>query len=131
MCGKVDFVDSGIKKTGYIIDETNTHFQVLCLNGSICNMRRPEYDETAATYNNRELITYRYQNSNAVFSGLTNDSYIVQITTIYPVRIQVLEFADMNLKILGQYFVADPHNNIDKNKSTYKFNLILLCYYTN
>lgn len=126
LCGKVDFVDSGsgIEKTGYIINETNTHFQVLCLNGSICNMRRPEYDETAAIYNNRELIVYQYQISNTVYSGHTNDSFIIQITTIYPVRIQLLEFADMNLKILGQYFVTDPHNNINENKITCKFNFV-------
>ena len=76
---------------------------------------------------NRERISYELDTTN-LHSGITeNSDDLFQVTMIYPVRIQIIKNADMNLKILGKYLVTTPENKIDEVKSTCKF-ILYLCY---
>ena len=128
LCGKIEFRDNhGTSRSGYIIDETVSHFQVLCFDNRIINIRRPKYNLNNQIRRNRERISYELDTTN-LHSGITeNSDDLFQVTMIYPVRIQIIKNADINLKILGKYLVTTFENKIDEVKSKCKF-IFYLCY---
>ena len=121
LSGKIEFcVSDGIICSGYIIDETSSHFQVFCFDNRIINIRRPKFNMVTQFLMDGEHISYKLDNFN-IYSGLVGTGFeFPQVTMIYPVRIQITKNADMNLKILGKYFVTTPNNDIDEVKSVCK-----------
>lgn len=108
---------------GYIIDEISSPFQVLCFDKRIINIQRPKFNMNLQFWRNGERISYKLDNFN-LHSGLTGIGIgFPQVTMIYPVWIQIMKYIDMNLKILGKYFVITPNKDIDEVKPAYKFYL--------
>ena len=134
LVGKVEFTEDGEDKIGYIIHESATHFQIMKLDRSIFNIRKPRYSkERYGVRENGEVLYYDLTDSVTIVEQNDNPSlqpsyYLgnargIELTWVYPIRIMISLNAEANFRLLGNYFVTNDNGVIDELLSSCKFHI--------
>ena len=138
LAGKVEYTENGEDKTGYILHESTTHYQVIRLDQSIFNIRKPTYTLDRLSYHeNGEVLCYDLSQSLEVVaenddmsaqpSYYLGNQHGIELTWIYPVRILVTKNGKNNFRLLGNYYVRGDDGAIDELLSSCELNIFLYC----
>ena len=138
LAGKVEYTENGEDKTGYILHESTTHYQVIRLDQSIFNIRKPTYTLDRLSYHeNGEVLCYDLSQSLEVVAANDDTSaqpsyYLgnqhgIELTWIYPVRILVTKNGENNFRLLGNYYVRGDDGAIDELLSSCELNIFVYC----
>ena len=103
-------------RTGYCIDETATHLQLLTLQNNIINVPKPLYNENIALFDSDRHQKICYVLGSATYS----------VEWVCPVRLVILKNAYKNVRIYGDYLVTNPDGTINEELSTCKLIVYLL-----
>ena len=138
LAGKVEYTENGEDKTGYILHESTTHYQVIRLDQSIFNIRKLTYMLDQLSYHeNGEALCYDLSQSLEVVAAnddtLAQPSYYlgnqhgIELTWIYPIKILVTKNRENNFRLLGNYYVRGDDRVIDELLSSCKLNIFGYC----
>ena len=133
LCAKVDYVigDDGDKiKSGYVMHETNLHIQVLTMNETFISFQKPKYNKLRMTtdkgynkiaynLNDEDLVVNVVEDENcsnnnrnrynqvdrkpSVYVGTSLALNEAKLVWVYPIRVVILERAQLNLRIYSDY----------------------------
>jgi len=112
MSGKIEYDERGVSKTGYIVHETKSHLQVMRIDGSIFNIRKPTYDENRVQMlDNGERVCYDITQSMNIVEDRNGG---IKMSWIHPIRIIITRNAEQNFRLLGNYFVKNASGVVDE-----------------
>ena len=116
LCSKVDYrvtgdLSSQGAKTGYCLDETQSHLQLLPVLNQIINVPKPVYDESEAIFDDDKYQKICYT------LGATD----YDVKWACPIRIVILKNAYENFRLYANYCVTNPDRLINEGLLIFKF----------
>jgi len=110
LCGKVGYYVYGEltfqgARTGYCINETNTHLQIITLENQNINVPKPVYNKEVSVFNTlkHQKICYDFRRCNHY-----------EIVWVCPIRIVIFKNSLKNVMIYSNYSVTNPDGTINK-----------------